>query len=125
MHGSPHFTRRKVVLAAGALAVVGVVPARAQLIDPTCTLGFVGGLLQFDPGCPLLDPPGPGPDVAPPTHLTLLAPALQSGGTGTTTSPQRAGTRGGRGKGKKTGKQNKRKGKGKTKDPTPTPTPTP
>jgi hypothetical protein len=118
-------SRRRALAALGALAVVGVVPVRAQVIDPTCTLGFIGGLLQFDPDCPPLDPPGPGPDVAPPTHLTHLVLALESGGTDTATSQQRAGKRGRRGKRKKAGTQNTGKGKGQSKDPKPTPTPTP
>jgi hypothetical protein len=37
MTGPPRFTRRKMALAAGALAVVGVGHARAQVLDPSCT----------------------------------------------------------------------------------------
>jgi len=53
---------------------VTVQPARAQTTaDTGCTLGFLNGLLQFDPDCPLLTPPALGAEVAPPSHLVSLA----------------------------------------------------
>jgi hypothetical protein len=60
--------RRRFALAALALAGAPVV-ARAQATTTECAVGFVNGILQFDPACPTLTMPGMPFGVAPPSHL--------------------------------------------------------
>jgi hypothetical protein len=85
MRSPPRLTRRGILTAAAAVAALKLTPARAQTTtEPNCSLGFVHGLLRFDPDCPLLDPPGTtigGADfaVAPPSHL--VAPEAATEGT--------------------------------------------
>jgi hypothetical protein len=85
MGSSPRLTRRRLFTAAAAVAALRFQPARAQtLADPSCSIGFLNGLLQFDPDCPLVTPPALGAEVAPPSHLVSLARAAD-GATGTAT----------------------------------------
>ena len=93
MSRSPYLTRRRLFTAAAAIAALRILPARAQTTaDPGCSIGFVNGLLQFSPDCPLLAPPALGAEVAPPSHLVSLAQAAD-GGTGTTTGVPQSGSR--------------------------------
>lgn len=62
---------RRRFIALGAAAAVAPAVAYAQTTTTTaeCTIGFVNGLLQYAPNCPLLTPPGMGMAIAPPSHL--------------------------------------------------------
>ena len=65
MGSPPRRTRHSILTVAGAAAALRVRPARART-TADCSIGFVHGLLQFDLGCPLLDPHGGcsfGPNV--------------------------------------------------------------
>lgn len=63
--------RRRLLLSAAAAALAPVM-TRAQTTGPAgCAIGFVNGLLQIDPECPLLTIPGTGMAIAPPSHLAL------------------------------------------------------
>ena len=58
MSRSPLLTRRRLLTAAAGVAALRILPARAQTTaDPACSMGFVNGLLQYSPDCPLLTPP--------------------------------------------------------------------
>ena len=96
MGSSPRLTRRRLFTAAAAVAALRFQSARAQTTtDSGCTIGFVNGLLQYSPDCPLLTPPGLGMAVAPPSHLIALAQAAD-GATGEIsgdTVPQSGGRR--------------------------------
>ena len=90
MGSPPRLTRRRLLTTAAAVAALTRSPTRAQTpTDPTCALGFVHGLLQFAPECPLLDPPGTTTgevdyEIAPPHHLVALVTATDgASGTGT------------------------------------------
>lgn len=62
--------RRFAVFAAGVAA--WPVLARAQTLETGgCSVGFVGGLVQFEPGC-LLTAPGVPFAFAPPMHLAAV-----------------------------------------------------
>ncbi len=96
MGSSPRLTRRRLFTAAAAVAALRFQPVRAQpLADTSCTIGFLNGLLQFDPDCPLLSLPALGAEVAPPSHLVSLAQA-GDGATGDTSGdlkPPQSGSR--------------------------------
>jgi hypothetical protein len=82
MGSSPRLTRRSILTATAAAAALRLKPARAQTISDTgCSIGFLNGLLQFDPDCAAVTPPALGAEVAPPSHLVSLAEALD-GATG-------------------------------------------
>jgi hypothetical protein len=69
--------RRRFVLLAGVTVAAPAAVARAQTAPVPmstpggCTVGFVNGLLQIAPDCPLLTPPGTQMAVAPPSHLAM------------------------------------------------------
>jgi hypothetical protein len=96
MGSSLRLTRRSMLTSVAAVTMLTVQPARAQtLADTGCSIGFLNGLLQFDPDCPLVTRPALGAEVAPPSHLVSLAYALD-GATGTATGdkvPQSGGRR--------------------------------
>jgi hypothetical protein len=80
--------RRRFVLASLAAAALPAV-ARAQTTTPTtggCAIGFVNGLLQFSEDCEMLDIPGLGMQVAPPSHMV----GLVSDGTTSSTNQLQA-----------------------------------
>jgi hypothetical protein len=135
MARSRGYTRRALLTLAAPVAALGLIGvSRAQTSESDCALGFIHGLLQFDPDCPLLDPPGTTIGeldyaVAPPHHLVALLAAME-GATGTGTGVTRVPQSGSRRKRKKARlRKRRRRGNGgggrRTANPTPTPTPTP
>jgi hypothetical protein len=64
-------TRRRLVVLAGTLTALRILPARAQSTTlGDCTIGFEKGLLQFNDACSLTLPTL-GTGVAPPSHMDL------------------------------------------------------
>ena len=82
MTQSIRLTRRGMLLSASALAALEIFAVRAQSTTG-CAIGFVNGLLQYSPDCPLLTPAGVDFEVAPPSHLVQTAE-----GDGTTSEVQ-------------------------------------
>src|SRR5262245_59674736 len=60
---------RRRLLVAGLASLVLPDVARAQTTTGGCTVGFLHGLLQFDPNCATLTIPGLPMSVSPPSHL--------------------------------------------------------
>ena len=84
MSQSRRLPRRGLLLSVSALAGLQLVSARAQSTTG-CAIGFVNGLLQYSPDCPLLTPAGSGFEVAPPSHLI---PSSDGEGTATDVKSQ-------------------------------------
>ena len=76
--------RRRFLLASVAAALVPAI-ARAQTTTGECTVGFVNGILQFDPNCSTLSVPGLPMSVSPPSHLVG---AVDDGSTSSTNTVQ-------------------------------------
>src|SRR5690349_5332293 len=86
MDRAPRSSRRRFTLAAAAVALFPAL-ARAQTAPTTtvqgCTIGFVNGLLQIDPTCPLVTPAIPALGDTPvtvtaPSSLTTAVEAAQT-----------------------------------------------
>jgi hypothetical protein len=80
--------RRRFVLASLATLAVPQV-ARAQTTASGCTVGFVNGILQFDPNCSTLTIPGLPFTVAPPSNLVPAASSTSTTGTTNVVQEQR------------------------------------
>jgi hypothetical protein len=95
MDRAPRSSRRRFTLAAAAAALFPAL-ARAQTLPTTttvqgCEIGFVNGLLQISPDCPLVTPAIPAlgdtpVTVSPPSSLTTAVDAAQA--STDTTAPQ-------------------------------------
>jgi hypothetical protein len=103
--------RRRLIVsmvAAAAASLPAVVRAQTTASEG-CSLGFVHGLLQYDPDCALIPLTSLGMEVAPPTHLTHLALALDGAVDAPVDTTATAPAGGGRGGNNNNHNNNKKK----------------